>query len=113
MNQKEFDAIYPTRLTPKQHEVLKLFLQGKSEQAIAKSFGVSNSSSVRHHISKICELFGFKNEPGERFRQRDQLIPLFAKYKPELVSDKLKATCESYPDNPNKLILLCRARLRR
>jgi len=99
MNQKEFDAIYPTRLTPKQHEVLKLFLQGKSEQAIAKSFGVSNSSSVRHHISKICELFGFKNEPGERFRQRDQLIPLFAKYKPELVSDKLKATCESYPDN--------------
>jgi serine/threonine-protein kinase len=99
MNQKEFYAIYPTGLTPKQHEVLKLFLQGKSEQAIAKSFGVSNSSSVRHHISNICELFGFKNEPGERFRQRDQLIPLFAKYKPELVSDQLKATCESYPDN--------------
>jgi serine/threonine-protein kinase len=103
MNQKEFDAIYPTGLTPKQHDVLKLFLQGKSEQAIAKSFGVSNSSSVRHHISNICELFGFKNEPGERFRQRDQLIPLFAKYKPELVSDKLKPNCGICPDNPEQV----------
>ncbi|MCU0544099.1 MAG: AAA-like domain-containing protein [Oscillatoriaceae cyanobacterium Prado104] len=102
MNQKEFDAIYPTRLTPKQHEVLKLFLQGESEDAIAKSCGVNNSSSVRHHISKICKLFGLQNEPGEHFRQRDELIPLFAKYKPELVSDKSKENCGIFPDNPER-----------
>jgi DNA-binding CsgD family transcriptional regulator len=89
MNQKEFDAIYPTRLTPKQHQVLKLFLEGESEEAIAKSIKISDSSGVRYHISNICELFGFKNEPGQRFRQRDELIPLFAKYKPELVNPEL------------------------
>lgn len=99
MERKDFEEKYE-KLNDKQGQVLKLFLQGKSEEAIAKSCGVSNSSSVRHHISNICDLFGFKNEPGERFRQRDQLIPLFAKYKPELVSDKLKATCGISPDNP-------------
>ena len=88
MERKDFEEKYE-KLNDKQGQVLKLFLKGKSEEAIAKSCGVSNSSSVRHHISNICELFGFKNEPGERFRQRDQLIPLFAKYKRELVSDQL------------------------
>jgi hypothetical protein len=37
MNQKEFDAIYPKKLKPLQHEVLDMWLQGKSEEAIAKS----------------------------------------------------------------------------
>ncbi len=99
MERKDFEEKYE-KLNEKQGQVLKLFLKGKSEEAIAKSCGVSNSSSVRHHISNICDLFGFTNEPGERFRQRDRLIPLFAKYKPELVSDRLKATCGISPDNP-------------
>lgn len=103
MNQKEFDAIYPKELTRIQHKVLDLFLQGKSDRAIAKSLKLNDSSGVRSHISNICELFGFKNEPPERFRQRHQLIPLFAKYKPELVSDNLKATCESSPDNSEQV----------
>ena len=103
MNQKEFDAIYPTRLTPKQHQVLKLFLEGESEEAIAKSIKINDSSGIRYHISNICELFGFKNELGQRFRQRDELIPLFAKYKPELVSDRLKKTCGISTDNPEKI----------
>ncbi|MEG4007268.1 AAA-like domain-containing protein [Microcoleus sp. Pol11C1] len=102
MNQKEFDTIYPTGLTPKQHEVLKLFLQGKSDEDIGKSLYITESS-VRHHISNICKLFGFKNEEGERCRQRDELNPLFVQYKPELVSDKSKASCESYPDNPEQV----------
>ena len=102
MERKEFDTIYPTGLTPKQHEVLKLFLQGKSDEDIGKSLYITESS-VRHHISNICKLFGFKNEEGERCRQRDELNPLFVQYKPELVSDKLKATCESYPDNQEKV----------
>lgn len=102
MERKEFDTIYPTGLTPKQHEVLKLFLQGKSDEDIGKSLYITESS-VRHHISNICKLFGFKNEEGERCRQRDELNPLFVQYKPELVIDKLKATCESYPDNPEQV----------
>ncbi len=98
MERKDFEEKYD-KLNDKQGQVLKLFLKGKSEEAIAKSIKVNDSSGVRYHISNICELFGFKNEPGERFRQRDELIPLFAKYKPELVSDKLKETCGISPDN--------------
>jgi DNA-binding CsgD family transcriptional regulator len=41
MNQKEFDAIYPKKLKPLQHEVLDMWLQGESDEAIAKSFGVT------------------------------------------------------------------------
>ena len=102
MERKEFEEKYE-KLNDKQGQVLKLFLQGKSEEAIAKSIKLNDSSGVRYHIKNICKLFGFKNEEGARFRQRDQLIPLFAKYKPELVSDKLKATCESFPDNPEQV----------
>jgi len=102
MNQKEFDAIYPKELNPIQHKVLDLFLQGKSDGAIARSLDIK-TASVRPHIRNICNLFGFKNEEGEHYRLRNELIPLFAKYKPELVSDQLKATCESYPDNPEQV----------
>ena len=99
MNQKEFDAIYPKELNPIQHKVLDRFLQGKSDGAIGRSLGIK-TASVRPHITNICKLFGFKNEDGEHYRLRNELIPLFVKYKPRLVSDQLKATCESYPDNP-------------
>jgi len=99
MNQKEFDAIYPKELNPIQHKVLDLFLQGKSDGAIARSLDIK-TASVRPHITNICNLFGFKNEEGKHYRLRNELIPLFAKYKPELVSEQLKATCESSPDNP-------------
>ena len=100
MNQKEFDAIYPKELNRIQHKVLDLFLQGKSEDAIAKSIELNDSSGVRYHITNICKLFGFKNEEGERFRQRDRLIALFTLYKPDSVSDKLKANSGISPDNP-------------
>lgn len=104
MTQQEFDDIYPTKLTPKQHQVIKLFLQGDSEEAIAKSLGVNNESSVRHHITNICQRFGFHNEPGEHYPQRNELILLFAKYKPELVSDKLSENSEISSNNSPKYV---------
>ncbi len=103
MERKDFEEKYE-KLNDKQGKVLKLFLKGESEEAIAKSIKVHDSSGVRYHISNICELFGFKNEPGERFRQRDELIPLFVKYKPELVSDKLREDSEISPDNLPKYV---------
>ncbi|WP_293339259.1 AAA-like domain-containing protein [Microcoleus sp. CAWBG58] len=102
MEQDEFEAKWE-KLTPKQLKVLKLFLQGNTEAQIAKSIEVNNRSSVRHHISNICELFGFQNESGEHLRQRDELIPLFAEYKPQLVSDKLKETCGILSGNRQKV----------
>jgi len=88
MNQKEFDAIYLTKLRAQQREVLELFLLGNSDEDIAKSLYFTKSN-VRHHISETCKLFGFKNKAGERGRQRHKLKPLFAKYQPNLFSDKL------------------------
>src|SRR4028119_291913 len=102
MNQKEFDAIYPKKLKPLQHEVLDMWLQGESNKAIAKSLYVTEST-VRHRISNICKLFGFKNKAGEHLRQSYKLKQLFALYKPKPVSDELKETCESYPDNPEQV----------
>src|SRR4028119_1020218 len=93
MNQKEFDAIYPKKLNPLQHEVLDMWLQGESDEAIAKSIKLNDPSGVRYHLSKICKLFGFKNEEGERCKQSYKLKQLFAKYKPKSVSDELKETC--------------------
>ena len=98
MERKDFEEKYE-KLNDKQGQVLKLFLKGKSEEAIAKSIKVNDSSGVRYHISNICELFGFKNEPGERFRQRDELIPLFAKYKPELVNPELIKNESNTPED--------------
>ncbi|WP_293225471.1 MULTISPECIES: AAA-like domain-containing protein [unclassified Microcoleus] len=97
MEQKDFEEKYE-KLNYNQRQVLKLFLQDNSDEAIAELLHVTESD-VRHHISKICQLFNFKNKPGERFPQRHKLIPLFAKYKPELVSNKLKETCGISPDN--------------
>jgi serine/threonine-protein kinase len=101
MEPKDFEEKYE-KLNDKQGPVLKLFLQGKSDEDIGTSLYITESN-VRHHISNICKLFGFINEPRERFPQRHKLIPLFAKYKPKLVSEELKATCESSPDNPEQV----------
>ena len=95
MSQEEFDEIYPKKLTPKQHKVLEGYLQGKSDPKIAHELKITNASSVRRHITNICKKFGFANEPGERLRQRIALIPLFCKYKPDLVSPKLLEDWES------------------
>lgn len=101
MKQKDFEEKYE-KLNYNQRQVLKLFLQDNSDEVIAELLHVTESD-VRHHISKICQLFNFKNKPGERFPQRHKLIPLFAEYKPELVSDKLKQTCGISPDKPEEI----------
>lgn len=97
MERKDFEEKYE-KLNYNQRQILKLFLQDNSNEAMAEFLHVTESD-IRHHISKICQLFNFKNKPGERFPQRHKLIPLFAEYKPELVSNKLKETCEISPDN--------------
>ncbi len=84
MNTKEFNEAYE-RLTPKQKEVLKPFLAGKSEEAIAQNLDCTDSN-VRRHIANVCREFGFANEDGEHLRQRQELVELFAKHRPQWVS---------------------------
>ncbi|CAD5919748.1 hypothetical protein PCC7805_00587 [Planktothrix agardhii] len=89
ITQEQFNAIYPEQLNSKQHSVLKLFLQGESEDEIAKARKLNDKSSVRYHISNICKLFGLENQEGEHYWQRPELIEIFAKYKPELLNPQL------------------------
>jgi DNA-binding CsgD family transcriptional regulator len=87
MDTKEFNEAYE-RLTPKQKEVLKPFLAGEPEEAIAKSLDITDSM-VRRHIANSGRKFGFSNKNGEHFRQRQELVELFARHKPEWVSAEI------------------------
>jgi predicted DNA-binding protein YlxM (UPF0122 family) len=101
MNQVEFDY-YFEQLTPKQKEVLKLFLQNKSDKEIAQELrsrdgqSVSGSiddyhtgitANVRKHIANICDKFHLRESQGERCR--DDLIHLFIDFKPDWVCPEL------------------------
>lgn len=87
MDTEQFNEGYE-RLTPKQKEVLKPFLAGEPEEAIAQSLDC-DPSNVRHHIANSCSKFGFANQKGEHFRQRQELVELFAKHRPEWVSPEV------------------------
>jgi hypothetical protein len=86
---EQFNEIYPKKINPIQHQVLDLFLQGESEEAIKEAIEVNNTSGVRRHITNICKLFGLENQEGDHYWQRPELIQIFAKYKPELLNPKL------------------------
>lgn len=103
MTKQDFEAIYTDKLQPKQRPVLKQFLQNKSDQQIANSLSPKvTKNCVSRHISTICQLFNIKNEQG--YTQRDELILLFVKYKPELVCPEfLKEFGEKTPE-PRKIL---------
>ncbi len=88
MNNQDFNEAYES-LTTKKRKVLKAFLAGETEEAIAKLIGVTDSSGVRRHIAEVCGEFGFYNKRGERNRLRDDLVELFVKYKPDLVNPEV------------------------
>ncbi len=75
-------------LTPKQREVLELFLAGKTEKETAREIGRS-PSNVRHHLKNVCGKFGLKEEdekPG--MKHRDELIEIYAEHQPDLLSNE-------------------------
>ncbi len=75
-------------LTPKQRQVLDKFLCGEKDQQIAESLYISRTT-VRKQIESICKAFGLKNLDGERLSKRPELITLFCKYKPELITQNI------------------------
>jgi DNA-binding CsgD family transcriptional regulator len=87
MDTEQFNEAYD-RLTAKQKEALKPFLAGEPEEAIAKSLDITDSM-VRRHIANSCRKFGFANKNGEHFRQRQELVELFSRYRPGLVSPEV------------------------
>ncbi|MFB2878644.1 NB-ARC domain-containing protein [Floridanema aerugineum] len=75
-------------LTPKPKQVLELLLKGKTDDRIAQEIGAS-PGTVRKHIQNLCDRFEIDSEvAGLKKNRREDLIALFARYKPELVSDR-------------------------
>ena len=102
MNRHQFEKIYPAELSARQNQVLKLFLQGKSNKEIAKAIEVNDPATPSQHIKKIAEKFGFSEQfKGE---YRDCLIELFSQHKSELVApalmEKLGYNPLTFPDKP-------------
>lgn len=84
MNQKEFNEVF-SGLTDRRREVLQKVLNRETNDAIAKSLTIT-PATVRKHIEEICDLFGIpRGTSGKRYPRRNDLIALFAKYKPELL----------------------------
>ncbi|NES64970.1 MAG: hypothetical protein F6K24_06760, partial [Okeania sp. SIO2D1] len=67
----------------KSKEVLRKFLAGETDEAIAQSLKIK-PNTVRQHMKKICLIFlGKPDLPRER--RRDELICFFQEHKPEWV----------------------------
>ncbi|NJM21720.1 MAG: hypothetical protein HC836_40150 [Richelia sp. RM2_1_2] len=91
MNKEAFEHIYQYELTPKQKKVLPLFLEGQTDEHIARYLGATHRSTASHQIRNISTKFGFPPEIEPDYRCN--LIETFAKYKPELVSLKALEKC--------------------
>ncbi len=107
MNQETFDKIYQSELTPKQKKVLPLFLGGQTDEQIATEIGATHRSTASHQLRNISKRFGFHPETEPDYRCN--LVELFAKYKPELVSVKALEKCGyiihniRFPEGPELL----------
>jgi Flp pilus assembly protein TadD len=87
MNQQEFEHIF-NKLTDRRKQVLQKILAGETDVDIAEAMNIGEPS-VRKYIERICYEFGLSNEPSDTRRyKRSDLVALFAKYKPELLTDR-------------------------
>jgi len=83
MNQKEFEQVL-AELSERRQEVLQKVLNREKNDEIAKSLTIT-PATVRKHVEEICDKFGIpRGTSGKRYPRRNDLIALFAKYKPEL-----------------------------
>ncbi|MDY6805665.1 MAG: AAA-like domain-containing protein [Cyanobacteriota bacterium] len=98
MNQETFEDIYKKKLDAKHHEILPLFLQGKTDQQIADSLKnkvYKNRTSINRWITEIRGRF---SETGELI-DRWELVERFFQYKPELVTDECLKRYKFLPRN--------------
>jgi len=86
MNQQEFERVF-YNLTENRKNVLQKILSGHTDMDIAEAMNITEAS-VRKYVERICYEFGLNNEPADSRRyKRSDLVGLFAKYKPELLTD--------------------------
>jgi hypothetical protein len=85
-------------LSRRQRQVVRLFLQDKSDAKIAKELGVKEQT-VRKHIANICDLFELKEENEKKgTKHRHELKEAYADYIPEMVSKEFLKEYKLYDD---------------
>lgn len=105
MNEAEFKVIVED-LTAKQRKVLHRFLRGETDEAIATALYLE-PSTIRRHIANIGKAFKLNNEEGMHYSYRDELIELFARFQPEMVSpDALRGGILPNPEFPGSPLAL-------
>lgn len=102
MQDAEFKAILED-LTPRQRKVLHAFLAGETDEAIAATLSLE-ASTVRRHLANVCKAFGLRNEDGQHYSYREDLLDLFGRHAPELVSREVgklaRAANPEFPGSP-------------
>jgi len=113
MNQQEFKRVF-YNLTENRKNVLQKILSGHTDMDIAEAMNITEAS-VRKYVERICYEFGLNNEPADNRRyKRSDLVGLFAKYKPELLTDSqskwtkelAKTEDEDYEDITKSILYL-------
>ena len=113
MNQQEFERVF-YNLTENRKNVLQKILSGHTDMDIAEAMNITEAS-VRKYVERICYEFGLNNEPADNRRyKRSDLVGLFAKYKPELLTDSqskwtkelAKTEDEDYEDITKSILYL-------
>lgn len=104
MNREIFLNIYHNKLTPDQKEILPLFLAGFNNKYIAEEKLKITPTAVSHRLKSIAKKFNCPDYQGSR----EYLLELFAKYKPELLGEKLLADYPEiiqphFPDRPEPI----------
>ncbi len=85
MQKETFDRSLE-KLTKQEEKVLRLFLEGKDDRAIAEVLSCTQEN-VRSHLANICRKFTLtKKEDSRGCSHRDELITLYFKFKPEWVA---------------------------
>jgi DNA-binding CsgD family transcriptional regulator len=102
MKATDFDTVLDS-LTPRQRQVLQRFLAGEADEAIAALFHLE-TTTIRRHLANICREFGLSNRESEHYSYRDQLITLFAQFKPDWVAPNLLSSCAKELLKPGALI---------
>ncbi|MBD2294110.1 tetratricopeptide repeat protein [Anabaena sphaerica FACHB-251] len=101
MNQQEFEHIFD-KLTDRRKQVLQKILAGETDGDIAEAMNIGEAS-VRKYIERICYEFGLSNEPSDTRRyKRSDLVALFAKYKPELLTDPQSKFTKEIAENTDE-----------
>jgi len=91
MNPQKFSKIY-TNLPKRQKEVLLRLLKGETDKEIGEKLEIQETT-VRKHIERTAQAFGIQNRDSDgRTSKRLELMRLFSKYNPELLSQVANAT---------------------